>query len=167
MEEKTITITTDIGVKELYEFTMNNNYKSIRGIISVLFSIISGIGVIVFWNDLSPLQRAGVIFFALMFTVIVPIEYYYRAKKQVKKSFNTPLIYEFSNNGIKIKQDDNAAESMLEDVMKITTTKNLINIYMSPIRAFILPKKDIGDDFQQLKDFLEEKTSCYKFKMEL
>ena len=50
--------------------------------------------------------------------------------------------------------------------MKVVNTKNLIVVYFTPIRAFIIPKKSIGEKFDDLKEIMGKKISCYKFKME-
>ena len=160
-----IEIKTEIGVSEMFEFTINNNYKTIRGVIAVLFSLASAAGLVFYWNQFSGWQKALMLFFALMFTVIEPIEYYLRSKRQVKKNFTVPLSYVFDENGIEIRRNDEMAHNDWQEVMKVISTKKLVIIYLSPIRAFSLPKKDIGDSYQSLKSLMEENTSCYKFKM--
>ncbi len=160
-----IEITTETNTSELFEFTMTNNYKSLRGILSIFFSVASAVGLILYWNQLTNWQKILMLIFALTFTVIVPVEYYFRSKRQVKKNFAAPLIYEFNDNGIKIRQNDATARNEWSDIMKVIATKNLVVIYLSPIRAFILPKKNIGNRYGELKKLMEEKTSCYKFKM--
>lgn len=160
-----IEIKTKIGVSEMFEFTMNNNYKSIRGIIAVLFSLASAAGLVFYWNQFSGWQKALMLFFALMFTVIEPVEYYLRSKRQVKKNFTAPLSYIFDDSGIEIRRNEETAHNDWQEVMKVITTKKSVIIYLSPVRAFILPKKDIGDRYQGLKMLMEGHTSCYKFKM--
>ena len=83
----------------------------------------------------------------------------------MKKNFTVPLSYVFDENGIEIRRNDEMAHNDWQEVMKVISTKKLVIIYLSPIRAFILPKKDIGDSYQSLKSLMEENTSCYKFKM--
>lgn len=160
-----IEINTKIGLSELFEFTMTNNYKSIKGVISVLFSIASLIGLILFWKELNGWQRGGLLFFAIMFTVLEPIEYYLRSKRQMKKNFALPISYTFDERGIEIILGDEKALNEWSDVMKVVSSKNLVAVYLSPVRAFILPKKDIGENYASLKEMLDKQTSCYKFKM--
>lgn len=156
---------TKITKKELYEFIMNNNYKSLRGIISILFSLIALIGTLFYWGNLETLQKIIMIFFAGMFTIITPIEYYIRACRQVKKNFIEEITYIFNTNGITINIKEESSVLLWEEVMKVISTKNLVIIYFTPIRAFILPKKDIGENFERLKEMMETNTDCYKFVM--
>lgn len=158
-------INTKIEVKELYEFTLNHNYKSLHGIISLLFSLASAAGAVVFWDRFNTMNRVLIILFALMFTVFEPIGCYMKVRKQVKKSFTDPINYTFDKKGIKISQGDNEAFCEWYEIMKVVSTKNLVNIYTSPVRAFIIPKKDIGEDIGEFKTILQENAECRKISV--
>lgn len=164
-EIKEIKLTTKITKKELYEFIMISNYKSLRGVLSILFSIVALMGTIYFWNSMSVFYRLIMIFLAMMFTVITPIEYYIRAGRQVKKNFKYPISYSFNEEGITISINEQSSLLLWEEVMKVISSKRLVMIYSSPIRAFIIPKKDIDDNFEKLRDMMEKNTDCYKFAM--
>lgn len=162
---KAIEIKTKITKRELYEFIMNNNYASVRGVVSVLFSIVSAVGTVIYWSEFSNLQKVLMLFMSLMFTVITPLEYYIRAGRQVKKNFKDEMEYLFDEAGITIKIRDESSSLPWNEVMKVISTKNLVVVYFTPIRAFIIPKKDITE-FDELKEIMEQNTSCYKFKMQ-
>ena len=162
---KEIEIKTRITKKELYEFIMNNNYVSVRGVVSVLFSIVSAVGTVIYWSEFSNLQKVFMLFMSLMFTVITPLEYYIRAGRQIKKNFRDEMIYLFDETGITIKIKDESSSLPWSEVMKVISTKNLVVVYFTPIRAFIIPKKNIAD-FNELKDLMERNTNCYRFKMQ-
>lgn len=164
-ENKAIEIRTKITRKELYEFIMNNNYVSVRGVVSVLFSLASAVGTVFYWSEFSNLQRVLMLFMSLMFTVITPFEYYIRAGRQVRKNFKDEMTYVFDETGITIKIREESSSLPWNEVMKVISTKNLIVVYFTPIRAFIIPKKNIND-FDNLKEMMEQNTSCYKFKMQ-
>lgn len=164
-ELKEIKITTKITKSELYEFIMTSNYKSIRGIVSILFSLISLVGTIYFWNDFNIWYRIIMIFMSMMFTVITPIEYYFRAGRQVKKNFKDEMNYRFDISGMTISIKDQSSTLPWNEVMKVVSSKRLVMVYFSPIRAFIIPKKDIGDNFESLREMMEQNTDCYKFVM--
>ena len=165
-DERAINIKVKISVGNLYEFMMNNNYVSVRGVVSVLFSLVSAAGTVIFWNEFVGIQKALMLFMALLFTVIAPIEYYVRAMKQVKKNFNDEMEYIFDNSGITIRKGEESSSLRWNEVLKVINTKNLVVVYFTPIRAFIIPKSCIGDNFDELKAIREKNTNCYKFKME-
>ncbi len=165
MEDKRFTFKVKTDSKELFEFMMYHNYVSLRGILSVTFSVVAFIGIIIF-RDITIAQRLFLMLFALMFTVISPFEYYIRSRRQAKKSFENELQYTFDDEGITVQINDLSSVLPWEDVIKVVSTKHLVLIYSTPVRAYILPKKDIGRKFAQLKAYMEKKTDCYKFKME-
>ena len=128
---------TKITKKELYEFIMNNNYKSLRGVISVLFSLIALVGMIYYWQSLEIYQKMIMIFFSCMFTIITPIEYYIRASRQVKKNFKEAITYIFNASGITINIKEESSTLPWEEVMKVISTKNLVIIYFTYKRRII------------------------------
>ena len=154
------------NANDLFEFMMVHNYKCLRGVLSVAFSLAALIGMIAFWGQTSSVQKICLGIFALMFTVITPIEYKIRAKRQEKKTFETEYTYIFDESGIVVKANELSNELSWDEVYKVISTKNLVVIYFSPVRAFILPKKTIGNNFAEFKKLMEKKTNCYRFKME-
>lgn len=165
-KKESIKITTKITRSELYEFIMISNYRSLRGVFSVLFSLVALAGTIYFWSDFNIWYRLIMIFLAMMFTVITPIEYYFRAGKQVKKNFKDEMTYSFDESGMTISINEQSSKLEWIEVMKVVSSKNLVMIYSSPVRAFLIPKKDIGKDFEKLRQLMENNTDCYKFVME-
>ena len=80
------------------------------------------------------------IFFACMFTIITPVEYYIRASRQVKKSFKEEITYKFNPNGITINIKEESSTIPWEEVMKVTSTRNLVIIYFTPISDIAFAK---------------------------
>ena len=56
------------------------------------------------------------------------------------KAFKNNLCYTFTDEGIDIVQGDQSAKVNWADIKKVRSTRNLVIIYLSPIRAFIFPK---------------------------
>lgn len=165
IKEETMSFEVDIKASDLYEFMMYSNYVSIRGAVSVIFSIVCVIGTIIYWKEITVVQRVIMLFMASLFTVVAPLEYMVRAKKQASKNFSKTYIYTFNDSGITIACGEEKSSLPWNQVMKVISTKNLVVIYFTQIRAFILPKRIIGERFNELKKIMEENTSCYKFSM--
>jgi hypothetical protein len=163
--KRNINVKVKIDTKDLYEFLMHNNYVSFRGVISILFSVMAIIGTILYWKDFSNFYKVFMIVLSMLFTVIVPVEYYIRARRQAKKGFTEEFNYDFDEVGITITRGEESSSLKWSEVMKVVSTKNLVIVYFTPVRAFILPKRSLGNNFEDLKIIMEAKTSCYKFKM--
>lgn len=157
-------IETQIDNKSMYEFMLNHTYKSLMGFVGVLFSLLAIVALFVYWKDYDITRKLIFIFLALLFTVINPISLYFKSKKQVKMndSFQHPLCYTFNNKGVDVKQGEQSLHINWEDIIKIVSTKNLVIIYLSPINAFIFPKKQIGDSFSDFKKIILDYIKCRK-----
>lgn len=155
-------VTTNINVKQLYEFTIKHNYKSLAGMISLTFSICSAIGGFIYWDKFNTMNKVVIILFALMFTVLEPIGCYIKVRKQIKNNFKYPIRYVFGKEGIEIIIEDKKGLCYWYEIMKIESTHNLINIYTSPVRAFIIPKSDVGEDITKLRELIETYAECRK-----
>lgn len=156
--EKNLYIETKIDNKNMYEFMINHTYKSIMGIVGVIISLLAVVALIVYGKNYDLTKKLLFVFIALLFTVINPISLYFKSKKQVKMndSFQHPLCYTFTNNGIDVKQGEQSLHINWDDIIKIVSTKNLVIIYLSAINAFIFPKSQIGDDFDEFKKIIKE-----------
>lgn len=163
-EEKEVYIETQIDTKQMYEFMLNHTYKSLMGIVGVLLSIMAVIFLVVYWGKYSPAYKALFFLIALMFTVINPVMLYLKSKKQVKAndSFQHPLCYTLSGKGIEVVQGENSLHIEWDDIIKVSSTKNLVIIYLSPVRAFIFPKVQIGEKFEEFKHMIADNIRCRK-----
>ena len=162
--ENNLYIETQIDNKSMYEFMLNHTYKSLMGFVGVFFSLLAVFALVVYWNDYDITRKLIFVFIALLFTVINPVALYFKSKKQVKMndSFHHPLCYVFSTKGVDVKQGEQSLHINWEDIIKIVSTKNLIVIYLSPINAFIFPKKQIGDKFDDFKKIIVDNIKCRK-----
>ena len=75
-DERTINIKVKISIGNLYEFMMNNNYVSVRGVVSVLFSLVSAAGTVIFWNEFVGIQKLPLVravFAVLLVTAVFSV----------------------------------------------------------------------------------------------
>ncbi|MDO5522032.1 MAG: YcxB family protein [bacterium] len=151
-------ITINMKVKNMYEFLMRHAYYSFIGIASLAFSILAFIYLCVNFSSLTTGKMIAFIVASLLFTVINPIWLYVTAGKQVKLSptFKDELIYEINKEGIKVVQNDQELPIEWEDVQKVIETRNNITIYISRARAFVIPKEDVREQKDELKEMIKE-----------
>lgn len=166
MEEnrKEVYIETRIDRNSMFSFMLNHSYRSVMGVVGVFISIMAFIGLIVYWRDFNTTYKGMLIIVSLLFTVINPATLYLKSKKQVKlnDSFHHPLCYNLNDDGIDISQAEQSAHVNWEEVIKIISTKKLVVIYLSPVRAFIFPKEQIGDQFDAFKHMIADHVQCRK-----
>lgn len=161
---KQIIFYVDLKVNDLYAFTMRHTYCSISGIFGLLISFGSLLSCAIMFPSLSNATRFALLFVGLLFTVIQPLMLYAKCKKQIKmnKSINAPLQYILSGDGICICQKEESAEVRWEDIRKVVYTKRGIYLYMSPVRAFIFPAEQCGEDYEAIRAMVSEQIKRHK-----
>ncbi len=161
---KELFIETKIDVNSMYEFMLVHAYKSIMGFVGVFISTMAVVGLCIYWNEFNITYKIMFMIIALLFTVINPLTLYMKSKKQVKAndSFNHPLCYTFTGDGIDITQGEQSMHINWDEVIKVTSSKNIVVVYLSPIRAFIFPKEQIGDNFDKFKHIIADNVQCRK-----
>ena len=157
--EGSLELSVQPGVKDMRRFLFSHNYRSISGWFGVLISIFAIVMLIIGRNRYNAIQIIGLAFVAAIFTIVQPIQIMMKAKRQIKLQpmYEKPIIYNLSEEGITVRQDDNRADVAWEDVFKLTETKSGIYIYTSAVRAFIFPKDQI-DDLDAFKAVLDRKV---------
>ena len=103
MEERSITFSVQMTVKEMYQFTMYHVYHQASGLIGLFLSALALTNLVVSFHDLSDQGKTIMTIVGLWFTVLEPIMMYNRSKRQVKrtKSYQKPLYYEINEKGKK------------------------------------------------------------------
>lgn len=141
--EKEATVTVKVSVMDMYSFLMHHSYRGIQGILNLVISggalllLLFGVG------RSSQLTTAALILAAALFTVINPVQLFIKAAKQVLllPTFQKPLTYRFSKDGILVRQEEAELSTKWEEVEKVIENRRSILLYMSAVRAYILPKK--------------------------
>ncbi len=147
----------NITVKDMFCFQMNNTYRKLTGIIWIIFSIVV-IGVVIYtWGDVKILNSILLIAVASLYTVVNPILLYLRAKAQVKNNdyFNNELSYKTDSNGIIVSQGTESTTIKWNEMWKAVKYGDIVVVYVTTIRAFILPIRCIGE---QYNNFVQNAT---------
>lgn len=153
-----------LQTKDLFLYTMYHTYLSLSGVFSLFISIGS---LIIFFLNLGKVPASTLcvlLMVALLFPVVQPVLLYLKCRKQIKKSkdINESLHYILSEEKIEISQGEQKAEVHWYDIRKVVYLKNVLYLYMSPVRAFIFPRSACAGQFDALVKLVKE--SMEKFK---
>ena len=161
---KSYEIDVDLKFDDLYRYTMRHTYFQLSGVFGILISV--GSLILCFLNRriYSSSTIFVLIFVGLLFTVIQPIMLYSKCKMQMKKNegINAPLHYTLSEEGIGIEQKEQSAEVKWYDVRKVVKAKGGLYIYMSPARAFIFPRKQCGQEYEEIASVVAAQVKKYR-----
>lgn len=140
-----VKVSVKITAKDMFDFMIKHTYSTFSGYVGVIISICAFLGFVALVDNeaVSLSYKLVLLATSLMFTVIQPLMLYSKSKKQVEKNenINKPLEYTIDSSRIHITQGEDSAEYTWDQVLKITSTKNCIFLYVSKYRSFILPKR--------------------------
>lgn len=156
-----------IAEKHMKDFMLYHHYTSFSGIASVVFGLLTAaLGSRAF---LQQEYQNGLVFFLFtaVFLIYMPVTLGRRAKLQVKKTpmFQAPIAYEFNEEGIVVSQGEESALNTWDHVSKVTATNQSMLIYFSRMRALILPKEAIGDQYAALVQLISTHVAPAKVKL--
>lgn len=157
-------ISVKLSVTDMYYFMLRHTYTAFSG----WFGLILSLGALVlFLCGVGREDKAAtfaLIFLSLLFTIINPLILFTKSWKQVilNPMFQKPVSYGFGDEGIEIKQDEERAVVFWDEVAQAVCRKNHIIIYMSRIRAFILPVKQFEEEYALIMELIRGHVSVIR-----
>lgn len=160
---------TKVEAKDLMNFKIYHNYTSISGIATLLVGIV----MLVMCLTISSYDNANISyilisgFFGLFFTVWTPIGMWLSVRKQMKKAegFKEPIKYVVTAEKIKLSQGEVEEELSWDDIFKIKSTGKSVILYISTVRANVIPLRCIGDEAGDFIELARKKLRPFQVKL--
>lgn len=146
-----------ITSKDMFDYNFYHNYRNFQGIISLILGIVMlVVSFMAFRADgnISYILITG--FLGIFFTVITPVRIYFKSVQQVKltPSFQKPIQYTISEEELVIEQEGAKAVLPMTEIIKAVDTGKSIVLYVSSLRAYIFPKRELGDLLPQVTEVI-------------
>lgn len=158
---------THITQRDLMNFKLYHNYHSVSGVAGLLFGIIAVIICVVSIGQVNISYTLMMGFFGVFFTIYTPIGMKLKVKQQMKTvaAFKETVSYTVTEEKIVVQQGNIIEEMLWDDIFKIKCTgKNLI-IYITNIRANIIPLRDIGNELAPFLSIADKKLKPFQIKV--
>lgn len=163
-----IKIEVQMTVSIMYNYVLQHTYTSLSGIFGVFLGI-----VCIAWSaseitgGVITQTTIAVLFLGVMFVFVNPLLLWKKARSQVKRtpSFQKPIGYELNEEGITVSQDGQESTVSWDSVMKVTATNMSVIIYFSRMRAFILPKAALGENYANAVQMIYTHVPTNKVKI--
>lgn len=142
----------------MFDFLYWHSYHGITGIINYALSFAGIAALLAGFGKNNAMVTIMLVALALLFTVINPLSLLYKAARQIRKTpmFAKPLQYSFSAEGFIISQEEKSDSAKWDSVVFIRETGKSIILYLGAANALILPKKEIGNQLEELKKLIRE-----------
>lgn len=151
----------------MYDFLMSHTYKSISGIMGILFGVIALVIFVVTLGKTENWMSIVYLVFGIWFLLYMPVALYLRSIKQVKlnPTFKKMLSYVINEEGILTVQGDKQAMIKWDDILKIGQSKLSYLVYTGKRYSFVLPKEVIAEQDETLMKLFREHLPTEKIKI--
>jgi hypothetical protein len=158
---------TNINEGDLMDFKVYHNYHSVGGVAGLLFGIVALIICVVSINQVNISYTLMMGFFGIFFTVYTPIGMKLKVRKQMKSvaAFQEPVKYTVTEEKIVLQQGDITEEMLWDDIFKIKCTGKSLILYITSVRANIIPLRDIKDQSEAFLQIAEKKLKPFQIKV--
>lgn len=154
-----------VTAMDLFRFLMQHSYRGVALILNILITV----GALVFFflglGTDTPIKSIGLLFLALLFSVIYPAQLFLKAARQAQNPvFREPLFYTLTEEGIEMSQGEQKEAFQWENVFQIRETKSLLLVYTGRVFACIWPKRELAACESQVRELFERHLSEAVYK---
>ena len=144
---------TQVTEQDLMNFKLYHNYHSVGGVAGLLFGIVALIICVVSVGQVNISYTLMMGFFGLFFTVYTPIGMKLKVKQQMKTvaAFKEPVRYTVTEEKILLQQG--------------AVPEEMLVLYITSVRANIIPLRDIGDELDAFLTIAEKKLKPFQIKV--
>ena len=162
-----IKIQVKMEEKYMVDFMLRHNYAGFSGIMTVVAGILCAVVSVQGFTKGNIQSGAVWAMCAILFLVINPNTIKSKAKAQVKNSeaFQKPFEYEFTEEGIFVRQEEMENFVAWENIVKAVSTKQSVILYLNRVRAWILPKECMGEQYADIIKMIQKHMSQKKVKI--
>lgn len=153
--------------KIMYNFLMNHTYRSVAGVVGVLFGLSALVLAGVTYGDVSGTMTILYVVFGIWFLAYTPYTIFIKSVKQVQGNavFEKPIEYILNEENIIIKQRDQQAEINWNDIVKVRETKLSFLLYTGARYSFVWPKESIGEQKNAIVEMIKSHVDSKKISI--
>ncbi len=166
-QEAQVKFEVRLGAKDLMDFKAYHNYHSLGGVAALLFGIIALVICEVSVNRVNISYTLMMGFFGIFFTVYTPVGMWMKARQQIKNvdAFKQPLSYTVTNEKIIVEQGEIHEELLWSDIYRIKCTGKSLILYITAVRANILPLRELGGCTEAFLKIAGEQLKPFQLKL--
>lgn len=156
-----------LSPKNLFRFNMYQTYTTSQGPLSVVLALI--VFVIAGYCFSQGNTSYGILYVGVgaLILVYIPFTLWTRAKRTLKKNavLAGKLTYTLDEEGIGVAQGDDTGLLTWDKVYKVVASRDAVLIYSTRVNAYILPKNQLGDKYEEVKAVVKENLPDYRVRL--
>ena len=153
--------------RDMYRFNLYHIYHGSQGMISIVLAVLLAAVAILRWGDETLMVNVLYLLAGVVILLYVPLTLWLKVKKQMKTSavYREPVHYTFDEQGITTRFQDQSVTLPWLQLYKIVSTRHMVLLYGGRIRANVIPRDQLGDQYEALYTLAKSQVDSYRFKM--
>lgn len=153
--------------EDLYRFNMYQMYTGIHGWISIVLGVLMFVLTVRTYGTVEMTYTLLYVVFGVLFLFYAPVTLKLRSRQSIAASeeLSKPLHYVVDADGFKVSQGEASAELAWNQIYKMVATKRNVLVYSSRKNAYVIPREQLGENYQVLSDLAKEKLEKFRVKM--
>ncbi|MBN2657550.1 MAG: YcxB family protein [Spirochaetales bacterium] len=138
-----------------------NTYRSMAGLVNLIFTISMILLAVRFWTDGSRDVKILIVAGILLFPLVQPLFIYMRSRKIVA-SIPDGLEMKIDGSGIRVISEKSSTLIPFSDLISVKRVGEILILYTGTKQSFVLNKQTLGGQGQELYDFLSARKDAKK-----
>ena len=148
----------DVKASDLWKMAMKRTYKSIVGVVNVVFTVAMIALVIRFWGEASSFMRSVMVIGCLLFPVIQPLATYGKSAKQLE-DMPKDMELSFDDRGVHVETSGKSEDIRWKKISNAIKRSNMIIVMSDDRHGYMLTNRVLGDQKESFYQYL-----CSKIK---
>lgn len=159
----------DIELKpeDMFRFNMYQMYSGINGWLSVFIAAVVFAVAAVTYGSIDMMYTVLYGVFGALFLFYAPVSLKMRSRRSIAASevLSKPLHYLVDENGFTVSQGDASAQLPWKQIYKMVATKSNVLVYSNRTNAYVIPRKQLGADYDGLAELANENLEKFRVKV--
>lgn len=163
-----MTVAFDIKpqAKDLYRFNMRKTYTGLYGWVSIILAVLAFVMAAVTVGQTEVLYTLLYLFCGVLFLFYLPFALWKSANRIIKSNeiLSGTVHYELSEEGIFLTQGEESGKLEWNEVYKLVSDAKQVLIFVNRQNAYIIPREQLGDSYQPLKELATQQLESFRVK---
>ena len=149
----------DVKASDLWKMAMVRTYKSVVGVVNIVFTVALVLLTISFWSESAGIIKSLLIFGCLLFPVIQPLATYGMSVKQLE-DLPRDMELTFNEKGVHVETGGKTQNILWKNISNAIKRKNMIIIMSDDRHGYMLTDRVLGKEKDAFYDFLCSKITA-------
>ena len=146
----------DVRAKDLWKMAMKKTYRSLVGLVNVIFTIAMILLTSKFWAGASDLVRILLVLGCILFPVIQPIAIYLNSVRQLEE-MPRDMELTFNDGGVRVYVGEKSELLRWNRIRNAIKRSGMIVVMSDDSHGYMLTDRALGDQKDEFYDYLCKK----------